>query len=128
MNATCGLPRLLCCGTLQYVAVRCSELQCVAVCCGVCRNALQHVCVAMHYNMCVLQCITTCVCCNALQHVCVLQCVAVCVTMHYNMCAVCVAMHYNGVCRNALQRCVSQRITTLHVAVHMLQCALHYML
>jgi len=53
------------CSALQCVAVRCSALQCVAVCC----SALQSVAVR-------------CVCCSALQRVAVcysvLQCVAVC--------------------------------------------------
>jgi len=55
----------VCCGVLQYVAVRCSVLQCVAVRCSV----LQ--CVAVCCS--VLQCVAVCVavCCS------VLQCVAV---------------------------------------------------
>ena len=63
------------CSVLQCVAVCCSVLQCVAVCC----NALQ--CVAVCCG--VLQCVA--VCCSVLQCVAVccsvLQCVAVCCSL-----------------------------------------------
>jgi len=65
----------VCCSVLQWVAVGCSVLQCVEVYCSV----LQYVtCVAMRCS--VLQCVV--VCCSVLQCVAVrcsvLQCVAVC--------------------------------------------------
>jgi len=62
---------------LQYVAVYCSVLQCVAVCCSVCNS---YVCAWLQPHMCDLIIVTiwrfwsgdTWVCCS------VLQCVAVC--------------------------------------------------
>ena len=78
------------CETCPWYHVSCSVLQCVAVCCSVCCNALQCVLIHVRRLLCitcvvvcysVLQCVAVCCsvccgeCCSALH--CVLQCVAV---------------------------------------------------
>ena len=79
-----------------HVAVRCSMLQCVAVCCSdasllmlnACTHANTHACVAVCCS--VLQCVAAC--CSVLQYVAmycsVLQCVVVSCSM-LQCCAVC---------------------------------------
>ena len=95
---------------VQYVAVRCCVLQCVAVCCrstqrhgavqcvAVCCSVLQ--CAAVFCS--VLQCVAVC-CRSAQRHCAVLQCAAVC----------CSVLQCATVCRSVLQ-CVA-------VCGHMLQ-------
>ena len=93
------------CITAWYrcVAVRCSVLQCVAVCC----SALS--CVAVRYR--VLQCVVVCcrcvpLCCSMLQHV---ACVAVCCSVMQCVIVCCGVMQCVAVCCNVLQ-CITHSI------------------
>jgi len=87
------------CSVLQCVAVCCSALQCVAVCYllpyeGICKKTLEEgKCAAACYSviqMCcsVLQCVA--VCCS------VLQCIAVCCSV-LQWVAVCCLLFYKGI-------------------------------
>jgi len=78
---------VVCCSLLQYVAVGCSRLHCVAVCCSDAQNEERSGAPGTSRGpckcgrpYCVLQCVAVCCCalqCNAMCGV-VLPCVAVC--------------------------------------------------